>query len=45
MSLLEQDVTKKLQINKTISFLELFKINSKKYKIETIYNCIIYTGK
>lgn len=44
MSLLEQAIIKKKQINKTISQPNLNNGDSKKYKIQTICNNMLYTS-
>lgn len=43
MSLLEQNTTKKEQVDKTTSPMKLDKSKRKEYKVETIYNSKVYT--
>ena len=45
MLLLEQDTTKKEQVDKKITELEFETSNSKKYKMEAIWNSTVYTNK
>lgn len=45
MLLLEYDITKKKQVNKTNIQLEFEANNNKKYKVERIHNNIIYAKK
>ena len=45
MSLLEQDITKKEQIDKRVTELELKAGNNKEYKVEAIWNNTVYTSK
>ena len=45
MSLLEQEITKKEQINKKLTKLEFETGNNEKYKVEVIWNSAVYANK
>ena len=45
MLLLEQDATKKEQIDKKVTKLEFKAGNSKKYKVEAIWDSAVYANK
>ena len=45
MSLLEQDPTRKEQVDKQVMKLELKAGNSKEYEVETIWDSTVYTSK
>ena len=45
MSLMEQDITKKERVDKNLTELKFDASNSKKYKVEVIWDSVVYTRK
>ena len=45
MSLLEQDITRKEQVDKNLAKLEFEAGNSIKYKVEVIWHSVVYANK
>ena len=45
MSLLEQDTTRKRRVSKDIPELDADNMDIKEYKVETIWDCAVYTNK